>query len=257
MLLGTGSGVPSSRKQNKPFRSYAGWYIEVDSESIIFDIGVGVTHKMLLSGIDILLKPTHVFITHHHLDHTSDLFQLMLGRCFAKRNRKVAKLHIIAPPSFITILHTIWEIYGEGFSLEENFEIKEAVEGFSYKTENFEVIASSIKHTEDSVCYRLNVNDNSIIYSGDMGYDEQICEAGKDADIAILECSFPDKPSVIKNHLCPEDIGKLSKKGNFKKVVLTHMFPECEGKEEEMKKKIKDLVNIDVIVGEDMLRIDF
>ena len=128
-LYGTGSGIPSPKVGDKQLRSYAGWYTEAESDSLLFDIGVGISHKLLLDGIDILLKPTHVFITHHHLDHTADLFQLMLGRCYAVRNRKVSKLHIIAPASFINVIFEIWKIYGEEFKLEDNFEIQEATGG--------------------------------------------------------------------------------------------------------------------------------
>ncbi len=258
-FYGTGSGIPTPKSLNKPLRSYAGWYIEAGSDSLLFDIGVGSNHKMLLSGIDLLLNPTHVFLTHHHLDHTSDIFQLIIGRSHALKYRKdkVNKLVVAAPTSFVKILQSMLKIYGgTEFQVEENFEIKDSSNNFIYKTDKFEVTSSPIKHTEDSVCYKLKMGNKSIVYSGDMGYDERIAELGRDADLAILECSYPNKESLTGNHLCPDDIGKLAKLGNFKKVVLTHMFPDCEGREDEIIRTIKNIADVDVIVGYDLLKLE-
>ena len=76
-FYGTGSCTPLPSSKNIPFRSYTGWYTEIGESSLLFDMGAGVIHKMLLDDKDILKKPTHAFITHFHPDHCSDLIALM------------------------------------------------------------------------------------------------------------------------------------------------------------------------------------
>ncbi|HVZ12597.1 MAG TPA: MBL fold metallo-hydrolase [Patescibacteria group bacterium] len=252
-LYGTGFCAPSP---NKPLRSYSGWGIEIGDSYLLFDMGGGVLHKMLSSGMDIFVKPTHIFITHHHIDHNVDLIQFMQGRCVETRNRKLEKVLVNVPPSVQDIMLNVWKLYKEDFKLEDVFSIQSINDGTVIASSDFKVTTSRIKHTADSLAYRLDFSDKSIVYSGDMGYDETICELGRNADIAILECSFPDKKSLIGNHLCPEDIGNLAKIGGFKKVVLTHIGPQCVGREEEMIATIKNIANCEVIVGEDMMRIE-
>jgi len=84
-----------------------------------------------------------------------------------------------------------------------------------------------------------------------MGYDQRIADLGKHADLAILECSYPNKASLKGLHLFPEEIGELAKIGEFKHVVLTHLYPECEGQEEQMVQIIKDIAHVDVTVAYD------
>lgn len=250
--------MPSVNVEGKPLRSYTGWYIEIGEDSILFDIGSGLLHKMVEDGIDILKKPTHLFISHLHIDHTNDIFQLIQGRAVAKNafQKEIEKMYIGGPSGLKELIESVWNLYGETFKLDDIFNIKETSGGVVLETENWMASSSLVEHYKESVCYRLEIGDKSIVYSGDMKYDDRICELGENADIAILECSAPDRKSLKGNHLCPEDIGNLAKIGGFKKVVLTHMYPACEGREEEMASKIKNIAGCEVVIGYDGLKID-
>lgn len=258
-LYGTGSCMPSPKQNGGFLRSFSGWYVEVDEDGLLFDIGSGVLHKMLEDGIDILKKPTHIFLSHLHIDHTIDIFQLIQGRAVAKNsfNKDIKTTFIGGPIGTNNLITSDWASYGETFKIEDGFDVKEVSSGIVAATDNWKVTCSPIKHYKDSICYRLDLSGKSIVYSGDMIYDERICELGRDVDIAIMECSYPDRESLKNgNHLCPEDIGNLAKIGGFKKVVLTHMYPVCEGREDEMVKTIKDIAGCEVVVGYDGLKVE-
>ncbi len=259
-FYGTGSCSPSSKKNEKPFRSYTGWYTQLGSDSLLFDIGGGVLHKMLLDGIDIMRKPTHLFISHFHPDHCSDIISLLQGRAVYSNNvKKIPKLEVFGPEGLKKFIEQVflgvdkWNMFKNEVDIYDLINLNEGV--IEYSNENWSIKSSSIDHF-DGNCYRLDVAGKSIIYSGDMAYDERISDLGHDADLAILECSYPDRASLLGKHLCPEDIGVLAKKGNFKKVILTHMYPACEGKEDGMVKVITDLSGCEVIVAEDSYQIE-
>ncbi len=261
-FYGTGSCMPSPKSSNKPFRSYTGWYIEIGSDSLLFDIGGGVIHKMVSDGLDILKKPTHLFISHFHPDHCSDLIALMQGRGVANAwGEKINPLFVGGPAGLKQFSKEIfenvvkWRSFVEELDIYRLLDLKETMEGTVFETSDWKVTCCPIDHF-DGVCYRLESNGKSIVYSGDMVYDERIIELGKGADIAIMECSAPDRAALKGKHLCPEDIGKLAKIGKFKKVVLTHMYPACEGREEEMVAKIKESSGCEVVVAEDLLKLE-
>ncbi len=257
-FYGTGSCRPSPKVSGKPFRSYTGWYIGIGLDSLLFDIGGGVLHKMLGDGIDILKKPTHLFISHFHPDHCSDIIQLMQGRVVAERTN-VNELFVSGPEGLEDFCSDIFRGVKKWFQTKdlvyEILNLNEVKQGEVSEGKDWKVTCAPIEHF-NGVCYRLDVNGKSIVYSGDMTYDENISKLGKDADIAILECSYPDRQSLKGAHLCPEDIGKLAKLGNFKKVVLTHMYPACEGREDEMAATIKNIAHCEVIVAYDLLKLE-
>ncbi len=262
VFYGAGSCTPLPSSSNVPFRSYTGWYTEIGESSLLFDIGAGVIHKMLLDNKDILRRPTHTFITHFHPDHCSDLIALMQSRGVYNANEQKLQQMILGGPSglqkFIDqVFYSVdsWSAFKNELDISQLLDLKEAKEGVVFENKEFKVSSSPIKHFEDSVCYKLEANGKTIVYSGDMIYDETISNFGKNADLAILECSYPDRKTLKWSHLCPEDIGKLSRLGNFKKVALTHLYPPCHGREDEMIQTIRSIHDVEVIIAEDMMKI--
>lgn len=258
VFYGTGSCMPSP-KTSKIHRSYTGWGIKIGKDSLLFDIGGGVLQKMLSNGINIMKEPTHLFISHFHPDHCSDILALLQGRGVANFKFKIEPLVIGGPEGLKQFINEIfavtrWESYKNELKALELIDLHEVKKEVVYETKNWKVSASPIDHYY-SVCYKLEVDGKTIIYSGDMVYDERILEFGRNADVAILECSYPDRKTLKGKHLCPEDIGKLAKLGKFKKVILTHMYPECEGREDEMVSKIKKASDTEVVVAYDNLQL--
>lgn len=259
-FFGTGSSTPTS---HKPLHSYAGFGVEIEDDFLLFDIGPGTITKMLQSGVDIQQKPTDLFISHFHLDHCLDYITLLKARgLYAKYHGKQQELlRVFGPQGLETFSRNLfegipeWSYMSDELKVFEQMTLKETMEGSVTKNSRWNVTSAPINHY-NGVCYRLESGGRSIVYSGDMGYDEKISILGKDADLAILECSYPSKKENKGLHLCPEDIGALAKKGNFKHVVLTHMYPACEGREEEMAEEIKALAGCEVTVAYDSLKLD-
>ncbi|MDP3941380.1 MAG: MBL fold metallo-hydrolase [bacterium] len=257
-FFGTGSSTPTP---HKPLRSYASFGIETGDAFLLFDIGPGTVAKMVQHRIDVIKKPTHLFISHYHLDHCLDYVTLTKARALAKKlNGIETALHVFGPEGLHEFSNDLfghvkkWDYMANELKAFDILKLKETMNGLVTETNSWKVTCTPITHY-NGVCYRLDINGTSIVYSGDMGYDEAIATLGKDADIAILECSYPSKEENKGLHLCPEEIGKLAKKGRFKYVILTHLYPACEGREEEMVKKIKDIAHCEVTVAYDFFEI--
>lgn len=259
-FLGTGSSIPAPKTQDKPFRSYAGLLIEIGEDKLLFDPGPGSLVKLQQLGIDTRVDPSHVFLTHLHLDHCEDVPALMKGRSFDIQTGE----QIQGAPVIIYGPQGTFDLFSKGIFTQrweymhsrlDFLPIKEIKEGNVVSTNNWHVSCIPIKHY-DGVAYKILGEGKTIIYSGDMAYDENIVTLGKNADMAILECSFPSRTTLQGLHLCPEDIGKLAKLGNFKQTYLTHLYPTCEGKETEMMKEIESLSDTKVTVAYDFLQVE-
>lgn len=257
IFLGTGSSMPSPKTSGKPFRSFAATLIETSDETFLFDIGPGTVIKLLELEIDILKNPTSVFISHFHLDHCLDIITLMKSRGLNyKYTGEKNVLNIYGPTGLTEFLKQLfsgvekWNYMSDELNVQELMNLKETMEGEVIKNQTLKVSCIPVKHY-NGVAYRLEAEGKSVIYSGDMGYDENFSLLGKGADLAVVECSYPNKNSLKGLHLCPEEIARLAKLGNFKQTALTHMYPACEGREEEMKKVIEEKSETKVIVTED------
>lgn len=261
-FLGTGSSTPSPKQTGKPFRSYAATLIETGNESLLFDIGPGSVQKILSLGIDVLKKPTSVFISHFHLDHCQDIIALMKARALHHSyTGEKNVLNIYGPSGLGEFLKQLfsgvekWNYMGEQLKAFTLMNLKETMDGIVTENETFKVSCVEVKHY-NGVAYRLEAEGKSVIYSGDMGYDENLSILGKNADLAIVECSYPDKMTLKGLHLCPEEIALLATAGKFEQTVLTHMYPACEGREDEIKKVIEDNSKTKVTVTEDFFSIN-
>ena len=105
--------------------------------------------------------------------------------------------------------------------------IMEMKDDSEIKIDNIQIISKRTKHTENSVAYKIEYNDKTIVYTGDTDYSDKLIEFARNADLLILECSFPDEKRV-KGHLTPSSAGIIARKAKAKKLVLTHFYPECD-----------------------------
>lgn len=263
-FLGTGSIIPNPKQKDKPQRSYSSVYVELKHDSLLFDIGPGTLSKMQLLGIDTRIKPDHLFISHYHIDHCQDYLGLVKGRCFdmvTGKAQPAKPISVYGPPdlkSWSLDLFTKvkrWNYMDQALSAFSVLNLREETNGTLAEGKNWKVSCIPVKHY-DGIAFRLDAQGKSFVYSGDLGYDENLASLGKNADLAAIECSYPNAKSLKGLHLCPEEVGKLAGLGNFKTVVMTHLYPQCEGKELEMIKTVEKLSDSKVLVAHDFLTIN-
>ena len=64
----------------------------------------------------------------------------------------------------------------------------------------------------------------------------------------IHECSFPE-PFDVTNRTTPKKLGCMIKNRGIKRVVLTHLYPQTLGYEDEMASLVIELSGAPTIVG--------
>jgi len=252
-FLGTGSIIPDPNMSKK--RSYSAILLEIGNDTLLFDIGPGTLSKMQSLGINTQAFPNYLFLTHYHIDHCLDYIALVKSRCFIEKTCRVGKgrtITVFGPPGlkkwnkdiFGNVLK--WNYMSKALNYKDVTNCREVKNGLVIKKKKWKVTCCPIEH-DNSIAFRVDSAGKSFVYSGDMEYDERICELGKNADLVAIECSFPNKKSLKGKHLEPTMIGKLAKIGKFKKLVLTHMYPINYGKEQQIKQTIKKISGSKII----------
>lgn len=218
-VLGSGTCIPHAR------RASPGLTIELEGSTLLVDPSSGSLHRMTKNG----LTPTaisHVLFSHYHPDHTGDLVPLL----FASRipdHFSVGHLTLIGPRGLKEFYAALRQVYGHWIEPDESqLEILEIPPGI-HKFGEWSVEALPVEHTDNSIGFRFQDRTGSVFaYSGDSDYCPNLIKLLRNADLAVVECSHPYK---VPGHLTPELAARVALEARVRQLILTHMYPSCEG----------------------------
>ncbi len=250
-FLGTGSAMPTGR------RNQTGLLFERDEETLLIDCGSGVLNALSRTEVGYEGVET-VLLTHHHLDHVSDLMVLLKARWLAGAET----LTVVGPPgteSLVTGLLDVHEYMQDRVDLTLR-DIDPTDNGTAHHVAGFAVRAMETRHSMPCYAYHLSPpgeDETSVAFSGDTEAFPELIEFADGAGILIHDCSFPDAVDVA-NHPTPATLGETlaAADATVGRVYLTHLYPHTDGKHSEMLDSIADNYDGDVRLASDGLSVD-
>jgi ribonuclease BN (tRNA processing enzyme) len=245
-FLGTGSAMPTGT------RFQTGLLLESGSDSLLVDCGSGVLHSLAATdcgyeGIETVL------LTHHHLDHVSDLPVLMKARWLAGEET----LTIVGPPGTEELISGLLDVH-EYMQDRLELTIREIDPDTPVTLEGFEISSLWTRHSMDCLAYRFErEGEPAFAFSGDSEAFEDLLEFADGVALLVHDCSFPDEVDV-SNHPTPSQLGKAlaAADAEIGRVYLTHLYPHTEGNHEEMLDSLTEHYDGDVRFPEDGLTLD-
>jgi ribonuclease BN (tRNA processing enzyme) len=247
ILLGTGVTIPS-KERNAP-----GVLVTLDDGTLfLFDCGNGILRQIAKADID-FSKIDNIFITHLHLDHTSDLGIIVKANWL--QGRQNVELNVYGPHGTKQMCDLF---FSKAYPYLEGvipLSITDVKPGPVVKNARLSISCFPLTHGVSSVAYKIETDENMIVVCGDTYSPVKgLSEFSKNADLLIHEVSFPDDyPYEKKDHTKPAPLGKEAEEAGVKTLVITHMYPACKGKEEQIVKSIKESYTGEVIIGEDLM----
>lgn len=235
-VLGSGTGVPWRG------RSAPGYAIEVEREdggtaAILVDPGAGSIHRMARCGLP-LERLSHVLFSHLHPDHVGDLVPLLFALKHPSLARRVKLPVFLGPAGLKSLYQGVCEVFGTWVHHGSRLEIRE-FRNFGRqggapelaKVGPLEVTAYPTEHTENSLAFRFESRQGKVFtYTGDTDYCQSVIDAARNAHLLVTECSFPEGKKV-PGHLIPSEVGRIAAAAGVKHVVMTHLYPECQGED--------------------------
>lgn len=243
-ILGSGTCIPSKT------RGSSGYYIETSQSRILLDCGNGTTWKLEQIGV-YFADISHIFISHMHPDHTSDLIPFLFANKYPYNRKRTRPLEVWGPTGFKDFLYKLNKLYNNWLN-PELLIVNEFTSPY-IEFDDFKLTSKPANHSIDGLIYKIDSGDKSIVYSGDTDVCENIVDLARNADLLIIECSTPDGQK-IPGHLSPKDIIEIANKSNPKKIVLTHFYPRCD--EVDILDIIKPHIKEDCIKAEDLIKIE-
>ena len=245
-VLGSGVGVPNMK------RTYPGLFVRTGIESILIDPGPGSIRQLLKLGFNYNDLDSIIF-THFHPDHCLDFISFLFA-CKYPLLPRTKSLSVVGALGLKSFYKGILGVFGDAI-IPEKYELhlEEAEEG-TIRGDKTELTVKPVVHSSNSIGIRYrDPYGKTVCYSGDTDYCDNIIELARKADLVILECSFPDGGKV-KGHLTPSYAGRIARKANAKRVVLTHLYPVCDGY--DILAQCKKEFSGEIQIASDLMRIE-
>lgn len=235
-LLGTGVGIP------QPGRSQPALLME-NGSPLLFDCGAGTLLRLAEAGISMQDLDT-VVLTHLHLDHSADVLALANARYLMQ----LPGLEVYGPAGTAQWLQTLQSAYPYLEKMDVRIHELSPMDAISLR--GCDIFAEEARHSVAALAYRVDSGDKVVVYSGDTEPSPRVAALADGADLLIHECSFPE-PFDVTNHTTPRKLGNMIK--NVGRVVLTHFYPEAQGREDEMAEQVSQLSGTPVLAGWDLM----
>ena len=243
-------------------RSSASQVIEVGGKPLLFDCGPGTGMSLMKAGIN-LTAIDRIFLTHLHMDHSLEAPSLIFESYLMGKNGKFDLYGPAGTAHFWRLLtmhvypyapEIVRRIRKDGFRVTPH----EAARGLVCRAKKYRVFSAQTEHGIPCIAFRIESGNDAVVISGDTRPSQSVIRLAKGADLLIHECSFPDDMiefARITHHSVPSEVGEVANQAGVKKLVLTHLFPHCKGREREMVRSVKRKFSGDVIAGHDLLEI--
>jgi ribonuclease BN (tRNA processing enzyme) len=280
-ILGAGTPTPT------PARFGSSYVVEVAGEQLMVDCGPATTHKLVKAG----LWPTdidYLFFTHHHFDHDVDYPCFLLCRwdqSIGKENR----LQVYGPDLTEKITEGIIGedgVFAHDWKARVNHPTSQQVymnrggvlprkppdvlakdvgPGRVYSATDWEMSAAPAEHVQpwlDSLAYRLDSPEGSVIFTGDTEPCQSVLDLARDADVMLCMC-WDDQETMEQNGEASRQCGttgaaRMAQEAGVKRLVLVHIGPHLSG-HGPMEKGIGDIKAIydgEIVFSDEMMHLD-
>ena len=219
-ILGSGTNL-------HPTRAAAGYLIQTD-RPILLDFGPRTLSNLLKTGVD---RHTikHLLFTHYHTDHFSDFLTFFFDAiCHSMFAEVRPDLMIYGPPGTKRLFQAMFRTFPNWSNPPFRVTLKE-VNDQPFAIGQAQVTPLPMTHSDQQIClgYRIEFQGRAAAFSGDAMASPNLVSLCQDADLAILDCSFSShKPGG--SHMHAEECGKVAKKANIKKLVLSHFYETAD-----------------------------
>ncbi len=219
-ILGSGTNV-------HPRRAAAGYLLETD-QRLIFDLGPRTLSNLIHTGIDRHQLP-YLLFSHYHADHFADFITFFFDAVYhAKHVGPRADLTIIGPRGTKALFRSMLNTF-PGFRLAP-FRVRlREVEHRPFRLGQTVIRPSPVVHSQQLDClgYRVEYDGRTFVYSGDATASPELVRLCRGADLAVLDCSFPDEHPG-PGHMHAGQCGRIAQDAEASRVVLSHFYPIAE-----------------------------
>lgn len=225
-ILGSGTCVP--RLDRYP----CAVLIRTDTATVLLDAGPGIIGQILKTGIS-LDDIDAILLSHLHPDHCADIVPFLFATRYPRMMRNTPLL-LAGGTGLRRWFDRVNLAYGDALMLPDGLlDIRELPEagGPESFVGGLSLAWGPVRHKPESRAFRITDNTGcAAVYSGDTEPCDALVDLARNADLLICESALPDEFRV-PNHLTPSLAGDIAARACVGQLVLTHLYPECDGRD--------------------------
>ena len=286
-VLGAGTPTPT------PDRFGSSHVLRINDDYIMFDCGPAATQKLVTAGM-LPTQVSHLFFTHHHFDHDVDYPCFLLTRWDQSIGQE-KELEVYGPTLTEQLTHRLLDEHKGAFAHDwiarvnnpgsqrvhelrggtlprkpPSVKVKDIAPGNVYNGPDWQVTAAVAEHAQpwlDSLAYRMDTPDGSIVFTGDTRPCDSVTELAKGADV-MLCCCWDDQERMNERERRGGDVvtgiagtteaAQMAQDAGVGKLVLVHTGPHIS-QHGPMEKGIGDIKRIydgELVFSEELMSFD-
>lgn len=281
-ILGAGTPTPTPQRFGSAFA------IQIGTELAMVDCGPAATHKLVKAG----LWPTDVdylFFTHHHFDHDIDYPCFLLCR-WDQSIGKENELQVFGPSPTEKITKGILDessgLFAHDWIARVNHPLSQQIHvnrggtlprkaprvqstdigvGKVFSSKQWTVTTALAKHVQpylDSLAYRFDTPDGSVVFTGDTEPCDSVIELAKDADLMLCMC-WDEQSNMVQSGEHSGQCGtsgaaEMAARANVKKLCLVHIGPNLSQAEvmNSAMPGLRDIFDGEIIFADELDKIE-
>ncbi len=208
-------------------RSSPAYLVTAGEAKLMLDLGQGAWRRLVEEGH----RPEQVravLISHHHLDHLSDLLPLLFALKHDPVMRENAELRLVGHARLEPVLAGLAGVFGSWVQPPpERLKVELVEPGQSLSLAGLEITTAPARHLETSLAYRLEYAGGSLVYLGDSEATEELAALARGAELLVVHCAATDD-NPKPGHLHPLAAGRLAREAGVKTLLLSHLYREVD-----------------------------
>lgn len=208
-------------------RFHSCYLLDTDEGRLMVDCGANAPLALKRAGIA-LSSVDAILISHCHGDHYGGLPFLFLEKMFVERGPK--PMEILGPAGIegrsAALMEAMYPLTLASAPKDFALVYRELEPAQTLSWRGLQITAHDVVHFSGSPSLALRVSDGvkEFAFSGDATWCDGVIEAGRGADLYLIECTLFSAKSAV--HLDYLTLAEKFETIGAKRYLLTHMSPE-------------------------------
>ncbi|MGK5449680.1 MBL fold metallo-hydrolase [Streptomyces radiopugnans] len=217
-VVGCSGSFPSAES------ACSSYLVEADGYRLLLDMGNGALGELQrhcgLYDLDAIV------LSHLHADHCIDMCAYFVARYYRHEGGRCEAIPVYGPKGTEQRLTTAYADTPSERSMSEVFDFHDLAPRSTFRLGPLTVTADRVRHPVETYGFRVEHDGRALVYSGDTGPCDALCDLARGADLFLCEASFTDgKEDIPELHLNGRQAGECARDAGAGRLVLTHIPP--------------------------------